>query len=163
MSKLSRSALKGIVKECLVEILQEGLETSGAVTLSESRRRLNSDRRSSMREKLPARSSTLDRISYGAPKEPKSKNSNFESNVKRITESMTKDPVLSSILADTARTTLQEQSGAESTGPNGSYVSTSAAGDSAARLAAASDPSEIFSESSDRWASLAFSENIPKV
>ena len=162
MSKLSRSALKGIVKECLVEILQEGLETSGSPALKESRRRSSTDRRSSMRDELSTRSSTLDRINYGTPKSSKPKNSNFESNVKRITDSMTKDPVLSSILADTARTTLQEQSGAESTGPNGSYIPTSAAGDAAARLAASSDPTEIFSESSDRWASLAFPEAIPK-
>ena len=162
MSKLSRSALKGIVKECLVEILQEGIEINN-LSLSEAKQRKPlSNKRPSSKNTPPSRSEVLDRISYGRSKGSDNKNSNFESNVRRITDNMTQDPVLSSILSDTARTTLQEQRSAEASGPNGMFVPSSAAGDKAARMASMSDPMEVFSDSADRWASLAFSEDLPK-
>ena len=75
---------------------------------------------------------------------------------------MTSDPVLSSILADTAKTTLQEQRGAESTGPGGVSITTSMAGDGAARVAAQSTPEDLFGESANKWADLAFSSPLNK-
>jgi len=161
MSKLSRSVLKGIVKECLVEILQEGLSPESSINLSESKGNHTSVKRSTRLNNR--RSSALDRISYGSNSIESNlpKNRKFESNIKKVTENMTQDPVLSSILADTARTTLQEQSGAESKGPSGAYLPTAAAGDTAARVAASSDPMEIFSESAEKWAELAFSNKLP--
>jgi len=161
MSKLSRSVLKGIVKECLVEILQEGLSTESSMTLSESKRSgFSTNKASRIQNRRPT---SLDRISYGSAAGENSlpKNRKFESNIKKITENMTQDPVLSSILADTARTTLQEQSGAETKGPSGTLLPTAAAGDTASRVAASSDPMEIFSESAGKWAELAFSNKMP--
>ena len=46
MAKISKTALKGLIKECLVEILQEGLATqlmaSGPTPRKKSRRKLSS-------------------------------------------------------------------------------------------------------------------------
>lgn len=68
--------------------------------------------------------------------------------------------MLSSILADTAKTTLQEQGSAESKGPGGAAIPSSVAGDTAARIAASSNPEEMFGESADKWAQLAFADKI---
>ena len=160
MAKLTRAAIKEIVKECLVEILQEGLDSTDVMVESRGRK---SQSKGLMREATSSsrgsssRGSALDNITYGQ-KNKSIKNESFESNVEKITSQMTSDPVLSSILADTARTTLQEQTVAEVKGPGSSLVATSAAGDRAARDMSKSDPLDIFSESSQKWAALAFSD-----
>ena len=66
-------------------------------------------------------------------------------------KSITDDPLMQSIFADTARTTLQEQSSAEK---NPRVL----AGDRAARIADESDPIDMFGEAAGNWATLAFSE-----
>ena len=158
-SKLTRSVIKSIVKECLVEILQEGISSGNTDnevprSLSESRKVSKNRKRSTMG--IPSRTaSALDKISFDSPN--KVRNDHFERRVDEIASSMTSDPVLGSILADTAKTTLQEQAGADRQGPGGMSIPTSAAGDQAARTAAASDPMDLFSESSSKWANLAFS------
>ncbi len=65
---------------------------------------------------------------------------------------VTNDPVMSSIFADTAKTTLQEQIGQESSG-RGSMTDMSEAFE-----APANDMSnlEIFSDAATNWATLAF-------
>jgi len=149
MAKLSKTALKSIVKECLVEILQEGLDTSDnqGTKIRESRRR-----KSDSKERIVRRTG-LDNIMMKADVTP---NENFEKNIIHTTSQMTSDPVLSSILADTAKTTLQEQGSADRMGPAGVAIPTSAAGDAAARAASKSSPEELFSESASKWADLAF-------
>ena len=57
---------------------------------------------------------------------------------------------MAAIFSDSARTTLQEQLSAENRTPAFSQ------GDQAARTMAANDPSNMFSESADKWAALAF-------
>ena len=70
MARLSRSELKGIVKECLVEILQEGLDTkafnAGDARLTESKKR------SAGNERKTRRSTALDKIERGSQKDNKS-------------------------------------------------------------------------------------------
>jgi len=153
--KLTKNHLKLIVKECLVEILEEGI---GQPTerLSES-----SSRRKSPKKSAPvrSRSSALDNVSWGAS-EKRVKNSSFEKNVEKVAAEMTSDPVLSSILSDTARTTLQEQ--VERSGPGGTALPTAASGDAAARMAASSSPEDLFSGASENWATLAFSDTPKK-
>ena len=149
MAKLSKSALKSIVKECLVEILQEGIQPSEI--LSETRQRSQSRSASSPRENS-ARRLGLDRIKFDNVE----KNKNFDKNIETVTNSMTDDPILSSILADTAKTTLQEQVGAET---RGAPVT---GGDRASMIAATSDPEELFGEASSKWANLAFASPITK-
>jgi len=87
---MKRSEVKHIVKECLVELLADGLESTGK-NISESRRSreknnvlLEEKRLATHRQKLDAR-------------------------VSDTVSSVTDDPILQDILAHTARTTLQEQ------------------------------------------------------
>ena len=124
MAKLSRSVLKGIVKECMVEIMSEAFfpipNSQMNERLNESRnvgsnyKNVTSDQYSTVQQSdshPSPRGSYLDNISFGA--ESKKENPNFQNNVSRVTQNMTKDPVLADILKDTAMTTLQEQASAE--------------------------------------------------
>jgi hypothetical protein len=92
--KINKSQLKGIVKECLVEILSEGI--GKAVTTNS---------RSSERKK----STHLDKIRF----EEKRKKA-----VKQKVSSLTSDPVMAALFEDTANTTLLEQSERSSAGSN---------------------------------------------
>jgi hypothetical protein len=166
MSKLSRNTLKEIVKECLIEILEEGL--SSTVTqpsrLSESNYSRATppprvQRQVKEEARLPRRPG-LDSISYGTSQKSKATS---KSTAEKHAQNLTSDPVLSSILADTAMTTLQEQVMSDAKGPAGSSVPSSlAAGDRAARQMFHSDPSEIFGDASSKWADLAFSDPVNK-
>ena len=147
--KLTKTHLKMIVKECLVEILEEGI--------GQPEKRVDESSNKKQMPQRAKRSRSLDSISWNQQdsKEGKVKNNSFEKNVKRVADEMTSDPILSSILADTAKTTLQEQ--VERHGPGGG-VQTAIQGDSAARAAAASSPEDLFSGASENWAALAFSD-----
>jgi hypothetical protein len=174
MAKLSRSALKSVVKECLVEILNEGILSEGGSSrsmISESRvsrpprassPSLNGSSRSLGNGGSSRRRPGLDAVSYGLnPDKPI--NEKFEKNVDNAVRNLTSDPVLSSIFQDTARTTLQEQrTGSETgSGPVSHETAVLTQGDTAAKAAASSDPMEMFAGAADRWASLAF-ESSPR-
>ena len=131
MAKVNRNQLKSIVKECLLELLSEGLSSSEPVARKKVRRR----NPVSVTSQVP--------------------NDKFDTAVDQSVKGLTNDPLMSEIFADTARTTLQEQMGAENAGP---MVS---GGDTASRQMAGSEPEEIFGEAADRWASLAFAEKAP--
>ena len=135
MAKLSRSALKGIVKECLVEILSEGL-SGNALDLNEGY----------SRKPQASRRKTRTRNDHGnrAPVDTVSFNSAVDNTVKKVTN----DPVMAALLADTATTTLQEQYAA---GEPGASVSEEG-------VALESQGADIFGEASQNWAQLAFSD-----
>lgn len=135
MAKLNRNALKEIVKECLVEILAEGLSEGKTQSLQE-----NFDKFS--RPSKPARPKTVQR---------KKENPSFKANTKKAIDTVTSDPIMASIFADTAQNTLQEQISAEGRSPV-------APGDKAAQVVSQADPSDLFGESAGNWASLAFSD-----
>ena len=139
MSKLLRSELKQIVKECLVEILSEG------ILHGEN----NSNTGTSMQKKQ-SRSSHLDNIAHS--KNIEEKKERIKNTV--LTSNITSDPILNELLADTAISTLQEQSIAE--GRKGSS-NISIVGDKAAKIVDQSNPEDLFGESSSKWAKLAFS------
>ena len=122
--KITKNVLKTVVKECLIEILSEGF--------SLSKTRSESDI-----------SSTINEVK----KTPREKSSNFDDLIKQTSESLTSDPVLSSIFEDTAKTTLQEQLNSPKS---------ILAGDRASYRAATTDPTDLFGESASKWASLAF-------
>jgi len=146
VAKLTKSALKSIVKECLVEILQEGLLTTQAV-IKESRSQPRPRNPSSAKKSV--RRVGLDNITFSK----NSSNDDLKKNIQETTRSMTDDPVLSSILADTAMTTLQDQFRADKKG-------SAAGGDSAALQAARSNPEELFGDASSKWADLAFAPSL---
>ena len=146
MSKLLRSELKSIVKECLVEILSEGLAGSDNRTIKESKKSFKSSSRNNNANK---ESSYLDKISY-----QQKKSSQKEITPNRIKNTnLTSDPILNDLLADTARTTLQEQLSAESR--RGSVITPGA--DKITKMVNESNPQDLFgSESAGKWARLAF-------
>ena len=135
-NKLLRSELKSIVKECLVEILSEGIKNQN----------------------------TNDINDYNKNKIKENKNHNFLKSTKRkksllrsktINTNLTEDPILNEMLADTASSTLAEQIEAESRGGISGLISKQ--GDQAAKIVDQSNPEDLFSGESDKWASLAFS------
>jgi hypothetical protein len=145
--KLSRNDLKSIIKECLVEILQEGLNESVS---QQSRQSLRESAPAQAERQRPAqRQSIQDKISF-LPKHSTAKEEVHESVNRSNIKTITDDPIMREILSDTASTTLLEQSRAESS----KFVPGS---DRASQVVANSDPMDLFSGSSDKWAALAFS------
>ena len=89
MSKLKRSALKSVVKECLLEILSEGINTRQTTRIQ--------PQGNSVAQQELAESQEIEQ----------------SSSMNEIIAGITTDPILASVLGDTARTTLVEQSGAD--------------------------------------------------
>ena len=142
MAKVSRSMLKGIVKECLVEILAEGLVDSG--------------RAEDLNESFAPVAQNMHQTSAIKPTNRKKnvqKNNSFEENTKKAISQATNDPIMASILEDTAKTTLQEQRDADS--PN---KFTAKPTDTYSQIANESDPMDLFGGASSNWAHLAFSD-----
>ena len=137
MAKLSRNTLKEIVKECLVEILAEGLSEGKPQKLEENFNKFS-------RSSSPTRPKTKQKMQL-------KENPSFKSNAAKAINSVTSDPIMASIFADTAENTLQEQTSAENRNPV-------VAGDTASQIASQNNPTELFSESSRNWAALAFSD-----
>ena len=137
MAKVSKKILKSIVKECLVEILAEGLTGGDTVSLNES---INTHTHSNKN------------LSRMLPPNKKVKNQNFEKKVNNVIQNATNDPVMASILADTAKTTLQEQN--QNDNP-GKFITGHK--DNAARAVSEADPTKMFGEAASNWAQLAFS------
>jgi hypothetical protein len=163
MRKITRSSLKEIVKECLVEILSEGLDgTSRSLDESTVNRVPGKFTKTSTSRSQANRRPALDHVAFsnGADSnQTRAENTALDRKIKNTVQSMTSDNVLSSILEDTARTTLQEQARGESSRalPQGTRHA-----DSAARESMKSDPSELFGNASSKWADLAFAPPINK-
>ena len=162
--KLDKNLFKAVVKECLIEILAEGLVTQGdgsrkKARLSESLTRKSQTSRSleglgrhtqtSQRSTASPRGSYLDNITYANKEQPYN---NAATN--KIPQSISNDPVMRDILADTAKTTLREQVGAETS--SRTQISSRPA-DKAAAIVEQSNPEDLFGEASQNWATLAFS------
>ena len=173
MNNKSKAALKNIVKECLIEILAEGLVGNNKATISESRElrgamqesyEKSSGRNiseyslqqptqvSKSRQSSQRRPGYLDSIKMGVDSAAEKQTSAIKNRVKNITS----DPVMSDILADTAMTTLREQKeGARPQGP-----SVMSGGDHAAKIVDQSSPEELFGGNASKWADLAFAPSI---
>jgi len=88
MAKITKSGLKNIVKECLVEILSEGLNPSISTTAI-------------VKKKKVARKQEEQRLIEHRKK--------FEYKIEDAISGITDDSVMADILRDTAKNTLQEQ------------------------------------------------------
>jgi len=173
--KLSKEDLKGIVKECLVEILSEGLGGGGSLVESrqvqrqaptaQSTARNLSGRTVSVPQQQP-RQSVYDKLAFAPTREqvqraaPASKKINPLSMVKDITS----DPIMAGILAETA-SSGQHMNMGESNSRNGQpshEEQVMSSGDAAARKMMMSDPTDLFGESVSMWSTLAFSDKIRK-
>tara|TARA_R100000808_G_scaffold25097_1_gene61915 strand:+ start:45461 stop:45874 length:414 start_codon:yes stop_codon:yes gene_type:complete len=133
MAKLSRKMLKSLVKECLVEILSEGI---GENKIKKSH--LREQKQLELENQHLRRTQALDNIK-------------FEKKVQSTVGQITDDPVMASILADTAVTTLQEQTSAESYPGMSSQMMGSGPGPSGESL-------DAFGDVAGNWATLAFAE-----
>ena len=144
MAKVKRSVLKEIVKECLLEILFEGIDSEPGYDEEPIReaRRPRASRPSSTQRDLAAAVQETQRNSTPrrSMKKPR---------VDEAVSELTQDPMMASIFADTAQTTLQEQNKA-----NGRRMP---ADNAAAVVDNAEDVSDIF-EGAGNWAAIAFGE-----
>ena len=138
MSKLLRSELKDIVKECLIEILAEGINNNQPVR----------NKTKSKITETKNKSSYLDKVSFGNSKKEKTENKKpvqFKTNI-------TADPILNELLADTAKSTLQEQMTADRRG-NKHYVPN----DKASQIVDKTNPEDLFGHAAaSKWSQLAF-------
>ena len=141
MAKVSRSMLKSIVKECLVELLAEGLSGGDASSLNES---FNIESKATFKQTMMPEASNSSK---------KVVNQSFEENTNRVISQATNDPIMASILQDTAKTTLQEQNTSDR--PNHFAAKPT---DTFSKVASESDPMEMFGDVSNNWAALAFSD-----
>ena len=173
MSKFSREDLKEVIKECVVEVLQESFGALQLVkevqvkssprtrqnrqvrqsqhTINESQYATNQSQKVNMSQ---SRGSYLDNISYNQAEteKPAQRNEEFDNKINSMTQHMTTDPVLADIFKDTARTTLQEQISAE--GRRGAMPVNK--NDPAALKVSQSDPADLFGAAAGKWAQLAF-------
>ena len=181
MSKFSRDALKELIKECVVEVLQEsfgalqlvrevqvksykqprkvasaGKTSNSTYTIDDHQYEQRSSHSLNETYEQSPRASHLDNITYNGQSSPSTPpTTNFENKINNITQAMTSDPVLADIFKDTARTTLQEQISAESR--RGTMPISR--GDEAARTVSQSDPTELFGAAAGKWAQLAFASS----
>ena len=129
-NKLFKSELKSIVKECLIEILSEGLLPNRQSTLSFSSKNTLSEKKNRLKS---------------VNKRPVKKQVKMDTN-------LTSNNILNEMLADTAVSTLQKQINAER-----KNTATVVGNDLASKTVSESTPEELFGEQSSKWASLAFS------
>tara|TARA_B100000900_G_C20593934_1_gene722630 strand:+ start:269 stop:721 length:453 start_codon:yes stop_codon:yes gene_type:complete len=148
MEKVTKNLLKSIVKECLVEILSEGIGASSTQPLIEQSKKTNKNRRQARRN-----------LSETSSAKPESKKrARNEERVVNTASSITDDPILRDMLVDTARTTLPNQLNADRSTPNVTQTIAGRPGaDKAAVLAESANPEDLFGEeAAGKWASLAF-------
>ncbi len=140
---MKRNELKAIVKECLLEILIEGVANTSQKKVNESTSRV-------VEQEISRRRPALDYIIPNGKqqqqqvKQQQVKKSRDVEVARQLTNN---DPVMSSIFADTASTTLREQSVAESgkAPVNDTGI----------------DPMSLF-ENAGNWAALAFPDSPAK-
>jgi len=146
MAKVKRSVLKEIVKECLLEILFEGIDSESGYEEEEPIREARQSRRASR----PSKSTLEEAVQKHQRPRKTSKPAQAEDLAAVAASELTNDPVMASIFADTAQTTLQEQRRGEGR--------RAPADNAAAVVENTEDMSSIF-EGADNWAAIAFGES----
>ena len=112
MAKLSRTALKGLIKECLVEILQEGLSSDAEPLMEMQFSKSKSKRKPRMKRAEKQYQSGLDTHMFGE------RTPVLSDRLPKVVASVSNDPAMQALLEDTARTTYRSQQNAEgSRGP----------------------------------------------
>lgn len=144
--KVTKNELKSIVKECLVEILSEGI--GGTQKVEQKARPVQ---QSSIAENI--------RRTLSHPPTPQRRPPAPSSLLKEaIRRESGGDNVMADILADTAASTLPMMMQNEGKMP----IPSTAAGGVAERVVAAADPEELFGDAASKWASLAFMDSPTK-
>ena len=147
MAKVKRSVLKEIVKECLLEILFEGIDSEPGYDEEPIReaRRPRAPRPSSNGDLAAAVRRSTNNQNQAKPQ----KEGLTETFVNTAVSELTQDPMMASIFADTAQTTLQEQRQSEGR--------RAPADNAAAVIDNTEDMSDIFAGAGN-WAAIAFGE-----
>jgi hypothetical protein len=150
--RLTKEDLKSIVKECLVEIL-----TEPAINESRSPRQSQTSRQpaASIDPGLARRRAHLESIQVGQPQKAPPQPRVSQNEIRSITS----DPVLQSIFADTAQRLSEVQEPAAGNGRVTHEQAVMTAGDAASKAMLNSDPLDIF-DSASKWADLAFSDPV---
>lgn len=143
MAKVKRSVLKEIVKECLLEILFEGIDSEPGFDEEEPIREARQPRRASR----PSPSRNLAAAVQESQKRTPKKRQPRPDRTNEAVSELTDDPMMASIFADTAQTTLQEQVEGRRT----------PADNAAAVVEHVDDMGDIF-EGAGNWAAIAFGE-----
>jgi hypothetical protein len=143
--KINKEQFKSIVKECLLEILSEGLNVQSQ---NVARPKIDEGHK---------RQRPSDLISYAKQQQP-------QQSLKKIKEQVSAvaggDPVMASIFADTAQTTLPQMLQSEKS-PRSSMVESN---DPTDRLVASASPIDLFGEeAADKWSTLAFASAPNKI
>jgi len=147
MAKVKRSVLKEIVKECLLEILFEGIDSEPGYE-EEPIREARQPRRRAPRPSSNDLAAAVRRSTNNQqPVRQEQKKDIQESFVSNAVSELTEDPMMAAIFADTASTTLREQK--EGRRPP--------ADNAAAVVEQVDDVSQIF-EGAGNWAAIAFDE-----
>lgn len=153
--KISREQLKALVKECVVEVLREGLDRSPVVSATPTR--TTPTRRNRDVEPLPGfvnrSTSPLDESVNGSFRRPLDPLLDVPVRAREQSySSIAPSPVMAAIFADTANSTLLEQDAGRG----------AVAGDAATRAMASVDPEQLFSsEQVDSWSRAAFAPVRP--
>ena len=142
MAKISKTALKGLIKECLVEILQEGLATQLMTSDSTSKKR---------KRKLSSLSTVPPEVrEQHDPRTRRNYNPALDTPISSLSERVSptiarvsNDPSIQALLEDTAATTLKTQHDAEN--QRGPQAQTDV-------------PLESLGVNVRNWATMAFSE-----
>ena len=143
MAKVKRSVLKEIVKECLLEILFEGIDSEPGYD-EEPIREARQTRRTSRPSKRDLAAAVREEQPRRKPQQDKRLQEDFVNNA---VGELTQDPMMASIFADTAQTTLQEQR--EGRRPPA---------DTAAAVVDSTDDLQNIFEGAGNWAAIAFNE-----
>ena len=148
MAKVKRSVLKEIVKECLLEILFEGIDSEPGHEEDEPIREARQPQRRAPRPS-PNRDLAA-AVKRSTQKQTPIREQALQNNfVDSAVNELTDDPIMASIFADTAQTTLQEQRKGE-----GRRLP---ADNAAAAVDNVDDMGDIF-EGAGNWAAIAFGE-----
>jgi hypothetical protein len=118
--KLNKAALKALIKECIIEVFDEGLASQGGETLQESRQS-RTPRRRQNRNLPPRNLQRADKTPFNSALDtPVTHKAATSQNIQQATQlvaaSGVPQDVMSSLLADTAHTTLVEQDEHQSMG-----------------------------------------------
>ena len=145
--KITKTELKSIVKECLVEILSEGIGGGlGTSTQNISQKMTLPKNQSSVYENSMTQQAPLQLTS-------RQQSPQLREAIKREAGG---NKVMESILADTASSTLQKMLQNEGRSP----IPAAAGGGLAEHVVASANPEDLFGdEVSSKWASLAFMDS----
>jgi len=150
--KMSREHLKGLIKECLVEILSEGLN-SPTQSFSSQLQERRSYSVSGTSESKPRPQQPQNRKFNPALDTPISRNHQQSQQTSSVAKQLAAgNKVMESIFEDTAKTTLVEQTVVD--GHSKNIVQ---------QEQFVGNPEDVFASSAGKWANLAFAPSTKKI